>query len=156
LKRSVRAGVLASRKMAECDNCAESVVQAVLEVLEVPVSPEVLETTRFLREGMGSGCACGALVGAVMVSGILAARKPHPLGENLPKLIVKHFRESFGASCCAVIKSKRPLLQRFSRKPCVDLTVATAAWVAELWEEVFYPGPASPPGLEIPEKGSVA
>ncbi len=156
MKRSGLAGDLASRRMTECDNCAESVVRAVLEALDVPVSPEVLETTRFLKEGMGGGCACGALVGAVMVSGMLAARKPHPLGGQLPRLILKRFREDFGASCCAAIRSKRPLWQRFSRKPCVDLTAATAAWVTELWEEVFYPGQASGPGVEIPEKGPIA
>ncbi len=140
MSRAEKAKRLAAGYMNECDNCAQSVIMAVSEALEETVSPEVINSASLLREGMGGGCTCGALTGAVMISGMLASRKPHPFGDKLPGMILKRFRADFGASCCAVIKAGRPMMRRFSRKPCVELTAATAAWVTELWEEVFFPG----------------
>ena len=123
--------------MKENDNCAITVVDATLGALNLPAPPELLAAAQFFREGMGSGCICGALAGAVMVSGYLHSLRPHPLGDALGRELHERFKHTHGAACCRVIKSKRPVLQRFSRTPCIALTAQFAEEVWQLWSPVF-------------------
>lgn len=123
--------------MQKNDNCAQTVVQAVADALGVPVSNELLAASRLFRGGIQSGCVCGALAGAVLLSGYLDSLRPHPLGKQLGPHLHALFKETFGATCCRAIKAKRPLHLKLSRKPCQDLTARFAVLVHGLWAPVF-------------------
>ena len=138
----------AMAQMYKCSNCAETVVQTVSEILNVPLPKEVLHSTRFFQEGMFGGCLCGALTGAVLVSGVLDALRPHPLGKKLPVRLHHRFKTEWGSACCRVIRSKRPLLERFTKKACAELTAWTAAMVVEEWADLFADELAALPEIE--------
>ncbi|NPV92769.1 MAG: hypothetical protein HPY50_18540 [Firmicutes bacterium] len=115
-------------------NCCQAVMAAAEEVFKINLGPEAHAMGSLFREGMGSGCACGALVGLVMVSGVIARDHPHPAGAGLPALIQKRFIERFGSSCCRVIRSKRSPLEKLGNRACKKLTETTAGLMVELWE----------------------
>lgn len=84
---------------------------------------------------MNSGCTCGALIGMIMASGIMHKKSGHPLGRKLPRHLHDRFKEEFGSTCCRVIQSKRPLLQKMrSKAACIALTSRAAAMLVEEWE----------------------
>lgn len=123
--------------MQENDNCARTVVIAVAEALGVPAPPELVAAATFFCGGLSRGCICGALTGAVLVSGYLDTLRPHPLGKKLGPGLHDLFKKNFGVTCCRAIKAKRPLHLKLSRKPCQELTARFAVLVHELWAPVF-------------------
>lgn len=133
---ALRAAEIARDAMIKRYNCCEAVLLAANEIWHLDLAPDTLATGALFREGMGSGCSCGALVGLMMVSGILSRRYSHPLGQKLGAFLHGRFKEEFGSSCCRVIRQKRPLRERLGRKGCLDLTARTAALMVEIWEEV--------------------
>lgn len=118
-------------------NCARAVVLAVSEALDVPLPPELEAATTFFRGGLSSGCLCGALSGAVLLSGYLHSLHPHPLDKKLGSHLHDLFKETFGTTCCRALKAKRPLHLKLSSKPCQDLTARFAVLVYEVWQEVW-------------------
>jgi C_GCAxxG_C_C family probable redox protein len=132
-----RARESALRVMKERDNCATAVLLGVADAFGVGIPEPLVDSSGFLREGMFSGCCCGALSGAMMASGVLNGIRPHPLGAQLPKALHDAFRERFGATCCRAIRARRTLLQRIGRNACRDLTAETAAMTADFWAPVF-------------------
>lgn len=118
-------------------NCAETMVQVVPKGLGLPVPLELVAASRLFGHGMGSGCLCGALAGAVLISGYLNSLRPHPLGKKLGLHLHDLFKETFGVTCCRALKAKRPLHLKLSRQPCIDLTSRFADLVLELWRPVF-------------------
>ena len=132
-----RARESALRVMKERDNCATAVLLGVAEAFGVDVPEMLVASSEFLREGMYSGCCCGALNGAILACGVLNGIHGHPLGTRLAADVHDAFKKRFGATCCRAIRAKRTLLQRIGRNACRDLTAETAAMTAEFWEPVF-------------------
>lgn len=127
----------AAEFMGQGDNCCEAVVRAANKVWDLELSPEVVAVTSLFKEGMGSGCTCGALVGMVMISGILKNRYGHPLQDKLAADLTTRFRAEFGSTCCRVICKKRSLWEKIGRKACSVLTAKTAGIMEEVWEDVL-------------------
>jgi C_GCAxxG_C_C family probable redox protein len=132
-----KASEIAKEAMGKGHNCCEAVLMAANEVWSLKLSPDTLAAGVFFKEGMGSGCSCGALVGLVMISGILSRKYPHPLGKELAPYLYRRFKEQFGSSCCRVLCSNRPLRERIGKKGCKILTGNTATLMVEVWGEVI-------------------
>jgi len=131
----LKASQIAEQTMKKGGNCCEAVLAAANAVWGLNLDEDVLASAVFFEEGMNSGCTCGALVGMIMVSGILHKKRSHPLGEMLPKRLHDRFKEEFGSTCCRVILNRRPILQKMrSKAACIALTSRAAAMLAEEWE----------------------
>ncbi|OLN33200.1 C-GCAxxG-C-C family protein [Desulfosporosinus metallidurans] len=122
--------------MKQGDNCCEAVVRAANKVWNLELAPEAIAVTSLFKEGMDSGCTCGALVGMVMISGILKNRYGHSLNDKLAADLTSRFRTKFGSTCCRVICKQRSLWEKISRQGCIALTAKTAGMLEEVWADV--------------------
>lgn len=118
-------------------NCCEAMLLAADEIWGLQLSGETLASASLFAEGMNSGCSCGALVGLIMVSGILSKKHAHPRGRDLPSYLHDTFKEQFGSTCCRVILKKRTPLERIGKRGCKELTGATARLMVEVWDDVI-------------------
>ena len=96
-----RAALAAELKATGQRNCTQAVLQAWADVL--PVDPDTLMK---LSAGYaaGMGCmesTCGALIGAVMVAGILTDGQGTP---RCARALVEDFRARCGATVCKDLK----------------------------------------------------
>lgn len=96
-----RASVAAELKATEKCNCTQSVLKVFEDIL--PIDDETLMR---LSAGYaaGMGCmesTCGALIGAVMVAGIVTDGKGTP---RISKELVQNFKEKCGATICKDLK----------------------------------------------------
>lgn len=135
-----RASDIATEAMNTGHNCCEAVLMAANRIWNLGLSEDVMNAGLLFEEGMGSGCSCGALVGLVMVSGVLSRRYSHPLGEKLAPHLHEMFKGQFGSPCCRVICRNRPWLEKISKKGCKKLTGTTASLMVKVWEEVIRGG----------------
>ncbi len=134
---ALKAAKIVEGAMKNGQNCCEAVLLACNEVLNLDLAPETIAAARFFREGMDSGCACGALVGIIMVSGILHGKNPHPRGSKLPAHLYGLFKKEFGSACCRIIKKERPVWQQLGRGACIDLTIRAVSMLMKEWEEII-------------------
>lgn len=118
-------------------NCCEAVMMTGDKVLDLKLPPEVFHACANFRQGIGSGCVCGALSGMVMLSGILDRRFPHPLGKGLASHLHDRFKEKFGSTCCRVLLKEMSFLDKVGKKGCKEMTGATAVMLQEIWEPVI-------------------
>ena len=92
-----RAAVAAELKATGKCNCTQSVVKVFEDKL--PIDDETLmKLTAGYAAGMGT---CGALIGAVMVAGILTDGKGMP---RISKELVQNFERKCGATICKDLK----------------------------------------------------
>lgn len=96
-----RASVAAELKATGKCNCTQSVLKVFEDIL--PIDDETLMrlSTGFAA---GMGCmesTCGALIGAVMVAGIVTDGKGTP---RISKELVQNFKEKCGATICKDLK----------------------------------------------------
>ena len=87
-----KASDIAVQSMKDGSNCCEAVLAAANSVWNLNFDEDTMAAASFFGKGMGSGCTCGALVGMVMVSGILERRVGHPLGRDMPKRLHEVFK----------------------------------------------------------------
>lgn len=96
-----RANQAAQWKATGIYNCAQAVTQAFAD--QIPVEAETLKK---LGAGYaaGMGCmesTCGALIGAVMVAGVITNGKGTP---RISKELLQSFQEKCGATICKDLK----------------------------------------------------
>ena len=96
-----RANQAAQWKATGIYNCAQAVTQAFAD--QIPVEAETLKK---LGAGYaaGMGCmesTCGALIGAVMVAGVITDGKGTP---RISKELLQSFQEKCGATICKDLK----------------------------------------------------
>ena len=96
-----RANQAAQWKATGIYNCAQAVTQAFAD--QIPVEAETLKK---LGAGYaaGMGCmesTCGALIGAVMVAGVVTNGKGTP---RISKELLQRFQEKCGATICKDLK----------------------------------------------------
>lgn len=96
-----RAAVAAELKATGKCNCTQSVVKVFEDKL--PIDDEMLmKLTAGYAAGMGCmESTCGALIGAVMVAGILTDSKGTP---RISKELVQNFERKCGATICKDLK----------------------------------------------------
>ena len=117
------------------DNCCEAILKTADKFWQLGLRKETLWTARFFKEGMHSGCACGALVGIVMVSGILEQTKANPFGSDLPSHLHSKFIMENGSSCCRVLRNNQGLRERINNKGCCAITEKAMRILIEAWED---------------------
>jgi C_GCAxxG_C_C family probable redox protein len=91
--------------------CSEAIVYAFNEALGRPFPKEVVKMASGFPVGMGAigsgGCTCGALVGGVMVLGMIYGRfapgSEAPLVLEKAKELHDWFRNAKGSTCCRVL-----------------------------------------------------
>lgn len=96
-----RAAAAAELKATGKCNCTQSVVKVFEDKLPISVETLMKLTTGY---AVGMGCmesTCGALIGAVMVAGILTDGKGTP---RISKELVQSFENRCGATICKDLK----------------------------------------------------
>lgn len=90
-------------------NCTEAILLTLRDHLNLPLSDEQLAIATGFGGGMGSGCSCGTLTGAIMAVSLETGRKPGVPSENPPRAsvlahqMVQGFTERHGATCCRAL-----------------------------------------------------
>lgn len=129
----LKASELAREAMRQGFNCCESVLTAANAIWDLNLSQDTFAAASLFKEGMGSGCTCGALVGMVMASGILRERLGLPKTEKLAAKLHKRFKQEFKSSCCVVLRKNHSLSERFGNKGCIRMTSRAAVLLVEEW-----------------------
>jgi C_GCAxxG_C_C family probable redox protein len=109
-----------SKKM----NCAEAALKALKDHLKPDLPDEVIHMATGFGGGSGSGCICGAVVGATMAMGLVVTDDRKRLSA-ITRELHKWFASTYGATCCRVIISEQKGI-------CASLTGKVAGKSAEL------------------------
>ena len=142
-----KAAQIAREQMKNGHNCCQSVIIASGQVFNIPVSEEMIDSASLFASGMESGCSCGALIGMVMISGVLQKQAEHPMGAKLSQKFHDDFKAQFGSTCCRAIRKRRNAIQNLGNRACIDLTSQATAMLVKEWEGLledvqhFDPGP---------------
>lgn len=83
-----------SKKM----NCAEAALAALKNHFRPDLPDEITHMATGFGGGSGSGCICGAVVGATMAMGLVVTNDKKRL-TSLTKELHKWFNTTFGAAC---------------------------------------------------------
>jgi C_GCAxxG_C_C family probable redox protein len=130
----MEASEIAGEAMRKGSNCCEAVLIAANTIWDLNLRQDTLAAGSLFKEGMGSGCTCGALVGMVMASGIYQARLGLSKNEKFAAKLHKRFKQEFKSSCCAVLCKNHSLSERFGNKGCIRMTSRAATLLVEEWE----------------------
>ncbi len=111
-------------------NCCESILKASSEVFKLGLPDDIFLMGRFFRQGIGSGCICGALAGGIMVLGYMSGgtKSSEKLAKNFRSKFIGHF----GSTCCRVIRKKQSITDRFRNIECRKITKVSAGLIQEL------------------------
>lgn len=118
--------------------CAEAVVLAINRELDGGLSdPQAMAISAPFSQALGdSGCVCGALSGAVMVSGLLLgqthAYRHRQAMRSSARQLYDRFKAVNGASCCWVLSKKFKHDKKAHFHRCADLTAQAAEMAARL------------------------
>lgn|GEM_PF-1181955 len=112
-------------------NCAQAVLLASAEVLDVDISPDTVKGMASFTGGIGyAGCICGALVGASVFAGILMAdvRRPrkNKKATDASGKLHDSFKEHYKTTCCRVLRKGRDFKDKGVRSECREITANTA------------------------------
>lgn len=122
-------------------NCCQSVLLAANDVWSLDISRDLIAAAHFFRNGMASGCSCGALVGMEMTLGVIQERKGVVIKPRAAKQLHDVFVNSMGSSCCRVLRKKQGLIARTTHQGCKDITAEAAGMIYELLQDsrLLYP-----------------
>ncbi|MGI6119985.1 MAG: C-GCAxxG-C-C family protein [Desulfosporosinus sp.] len=137
-----KAAQIVHEEMKSGTNCCQAVLVAASKMWDISLDPDLMAAAGLFGRGIGSGCTCGALTGMVMAAGIMNRYHPHPAGSKLPRHLHDRFKTTFGATCCRVIRKKRPLIQNIGNGACIELTSKTAEILLAEWGGVRGAGSA--------------
>jgi len=120
-------------------NCSEAVLRATTDILEIPVSSQVLLMTTGFGGGIGhAGCVCGALAASIMSLGLMKGRTTAAQSREeayiLSEEFHRRFRDVFGATCCRAL-NPHPFETREHLVNCIKITGNTAKLLMEYIEE---------------------
>lgn len=124
------AAQLAGGYFLEGNNCCESIIRTMMDLTGTELPASAVHLGRYFRRGMGAGCVCGALVGGVMMLGLLKPNSEADLGQELHEKFVTEY----GSACCRNIRRKQGLLNRVTNEKCRQITARTAEMVMEKWQ----------------------
>ncbi|TWH51793.1 C-GCAxxG-C-C family (seleno)protein [Sporomusa sp. KB1] len=116
-------------------NCAEAIVRAFRDAMQLDISDEALRMASGFGGGLGhAGCLCGALTGSIMVLGMLQGRENKEQSRE-PIYTSSHefhnlFREKFGATCCRILNS-HPFDSKEHLRNCIKITGNTAECLSD-------------------------
>ena len=118
--------------------CAEAVVVALNHGLDGGLTDaQALSLTAPFCMGLGeSGCMCGALSGAVMVTGLFLGKdRPYRNRSDMrdsARQLHDAFKATNGSTCCRVLSKKVRHDKKYHLRQCADLTAEAAEMAARL------------------------
>ena len=106
-ERIARATARAHHRFMDGLSCTEAIVETTCDLIGEDPGQHVRMATGF-RAGMAqAGCACGALVGAVMAGGLVYGREDETDSEaemlSLSRRLHDRFSGRYGTTCCRVL-----------------------------------------------------
>lgn len=129
-------GEKAGRYFSAGSNCCQSILLAASDIWALDIHPDVILAAEFFREGLASGCTCGALAGGEMALAIYQQRFGLPADHQLAKQFYERFVALFGSSCCRVLRKRQNVLERMHHHGCKKITSATAGLLFELVDQI--------------------
>jgi C_GCAxxG_C_C family probable redox protein len=112
-------GLYRSGKM----HCAEAVVTALKNGFLPEMKDEVSHLASGFGGGSGSGCLCGAVVGATIAFGLI--RRDRKEAARLTKELHRWFREEYHSTCCRIVRGE-------DKGICPEFTGKVAGKAAQL------------------------
>ncbi|MDF2500369.1 MAG: GCAxxG family protein [Anaerosporomusa subterranea] len=116
-------------------NCAEAILRAFRDGLQLPLDDEALKIASGFGGGFGhAGCACGALSASIMVLGLMQGRSDS--SQNRAPVYAaaqefhRRFEEKFGATCCRML-NPYPFDTKEHLRNCLKITGGTAELLAD-------------------------
>lgn len=130
---------LAGQYFKEGYNCAEAVLRAFRDAMQLPIPEEALKMASGFGGGLGhAGCLCGALTASVMVLGALEGRTDRSQSRTAvyssAEEFHRRFTEKFGATCCRAL-NPHPFETKEHLRNCLKITGNTAALLLAYLEE---------------------
>ncbi|WP_297406312.1 C-GCAxxG-C-C family (seleno)protein [uncultured Cetobacterium sp.] len=107
--------------------CSEAILKTLKDEFNAPFGDDIIKLSSGFPIGMGSGCTCGAVNGAVMAIGMYFGRDT----ARSPKVkkamaLTKELQEQFTAKrkvcCCKVLTKGMDLGTPVHLKHCVEIT----------------------------------
>ena len=140
--------------------CSEAVVRAFNEVYQLGLPESAYKMATGFGSGLGeSGCACGAVTGAVAVIGLVAGRVKAYESERIAYLAVKQLHDRFKAEhkamCCRVLTKSVKWGSAQHKKLCEKYVIDAAAWTDELLQTQLREFLPREGGKSIPRKNYV-
>ena len=118
-------------------NCAQAVLLASAEVMNVDISPDTVKGMASFAGGIGyAGCTCGALVGASVFTGILMADEKRPRknkkATDASGRFHDLFKEHYKTTCCRALRKGRDFKDKETRSRCRGITANTAQLLIDI------------------------
>lgn len=116
-------------------NCAEAVFLTFRPYVAPELDKNVIKMVTGFGGGLGeAGCACGALIGSVMVLNLLQGRtskeEDRKLAYDTAHKFHDIFKDNFKSTCCRVL-NRHPFETPEHLKNCLKITGTTAKLLAE-------------------------
>lgn len=107
--------------------CSEAILKTLKDGFNAPYGDEIIKLSSGFPIGMGNGCACGAINGAVMAIGMYFGRDQKKGSEVLNAMkLTKELQEIFTSKrkvcCCKILTKGMELGTPTHLKHCVDIT----------------------------------
>lgn len=122
----------ASRYFSAGHNCCQSILLAAGEIWSLEIHPDVILAGEYFRQGLASGCTCGALAGGEMALAIYRQRRSLPADDQPAKQLYEQFVALFGSSCCRVLRQRQNILSKVNNQGCKKITAESAALLYRL------------------------
>ncbi len=138
-QQQTRAQKLARARYKEGYNCAEAVLRAFREELNLDLDDNAIKIATGFGGGFGqAGCACGALSGAVMVLSLLQGRTSADQSREAIYTSAREFHNifagHFGATCCRALNRNKYGTPE-QKSTCYRITGETAELLAQYLAE---------------------
>jgi len=119
-------------------SCSESIVMAAIEKGLVP--KELLDVATPFSGGMGSGCLCGAVSGAMIVIGFLHGKNKTNKARVLAKKFIEEFKKEHKVTCCKVLTANFKDFHSKERKNhCTNMVNSASNILEKILKEAIEP-----------------
>ena len=113
-------------------SCSESIVAAAYEAGYTP--EELIGVATSFSGGMGSGCLCGAVAGAQIVTGYLHGKNKTNKARALAKEFVEEFKKAHRGTCCKVLTAGFDFHSPERKQHCVNMVQSSAMILSKILE----------------------
>ncbi len=117
--------------------CSEAVLKALKDAFHAPYDDSIIKLASGFPVGMGAGCTCGAVNGAVMALGMFFGRSSAK-GEEVKKAmqLTKELQDVFTAKrrvcCCKILTKGMELGSGTHMEHCIAITGEVTAMAATI------------------------
>lgn len=117
--------------------CSEAVLKTIKDGFDAPYGDEIIKLASGFPVGMGNGCTCGAINGAVMAIGMFFGRDKAKGNEvkkamKLTKELQVKFTKKRKVCCCKILTKGMFLGSSKHMKHCVEITGEITELVAQI------------------------